>query len=274
MPTVEVVHIGVGVWMQRGDGAEILFPDAPREKKADSETCIEPHVPVLNTFLARGSSHRWPPVIRLDGYRLDLRGLTTSPSYKVDLESADFLAPLTIQKGYPAEEGDPFKTNKLVIGSASLPGGALFPYQGTRRHRYGTRVLDLGLGVVWAAEFSGGEISLTLSSGDQVFRFQPGPREDIHMMIVNVALSDLHCDLRESSAVDEDFPANWVVTGPGEVPRDPAIAEARSAGTPLQARACIPERPCYPAKGIIPATSPAGQEPNQATDAAPSPQRA
>ncbi|MEO7995953.1 MAG: hypothetical protein ABI852_00840 [Gemmatimonadaceae bacterium] len=237
MANIVVVHHGLGLWVNRGNFWEILFPDAEQMVAQDGISMLQAHEPALcvpAVFL--GGTAVAFTVLSLKNRVVDFRGLAQGdPSASLE---ADFMIGLKRMPTAPAADPDAFdRQSAKVVGAVRLPPGKLEPTVsrvgpvefGGKKDRF------IAFAVTWSAPFIGQELSedgletsiniveRTTGAIEKVTLKRESADDDFQLRIRNLSEADLNPVPGTRSRIDEDFAAHYVLApqpdGSREVPQ-------------------------------------------------------
>lgn len=221
MSTITVVHRGLGLWIDRADHWEVLFPVAENELCQDDDaTRLEPHEPYL--FVPR--VNRPPDTKRkykLKDHCLDLREAAVKvPNGSVRMP---FMIGLTAEPGTPARDLDAFwKHPAKVAGAMLLPRGVL---TGTKHVGHvefnGVSGRLIASAIHWTAGLAAENpvVKLTNRATNSSFTFalrgDPLRQGRIKLRIRNLSQRDVENPLQGRLQYDdEDFAGHYALTRP------------------------------------------------------------
>ncbi len=211
MGIVMLVHQGLGLWIDRGNHWEILFPAAENWARLHGKDPIEAHEPTFLYQMTGGVAR-----IPLRGHTLDLRSIGSG------VPSAILPQPFTIalkaEHGSPATHRDPLSQfPHQVAARVLLPPGvrspAAFPLTGPATFDRETGLL-LAYATSWSADCNRTSVTVEITGpSPQTIRLTGDAAQPdlISIGIENLSASDMDGSAAGSD-VDMDFAAHYLLT--------------------------------------------------------------
>lgn len=227
MGILTVYHWGLGVWIEREDCYEVLFPRAEGvQHPIDTEKFLEAHDPILHVApenLVKSTKFEPDSAFDLRGCLLDLTGLDSTFS-GAPLSPA-FLIGLVAEWGSVANSKEPPSCDLHgddLVGRMRVPKGVVFPAEQIE----GPIEFDGRLGLVTSSrvglsfplKFDSAEeqsfearITNEITGVTRTVKMKPDAAGTIALMIQNLSVADRQpaAELRKPRNSDHDFAAHY-----------------------------------------------------------------